>query len=181
MAETTESAATRFERAVLPHLDAAYTLARYLTRDASDAEDAVQETVLRAMRYLHTLRSDSDARAWFLAIVRRECYGIRGSTQSRMETVAYDDAPSLQLADPSESPEHGAHRQLVRERVRAAIDALSDHLRETLILREVQQCSYEEISVITDVPIGTVMSRLARARARLADLLRGVVDAGDLS
>ena len=70
---------------------------------------------------------------------------------------------------------------MVRERVRAAIDALSDHLRETLILREVQQCSYEEISVITDVPIGTVMSRLARARARLADLLRGVVDAGDLS
>ena len=181
MAETTESAATRFERAVLPHLDAAYTLARYLTRDASDAEDAVQETVLRALRYLHTLRSDSDARAWFLAIVRRECYGIRGSKQSRMETVAYDDAPSLQLADPSESPEHGAHRQLVRERVRAAIDALSDHLRETLILREVQQCSYEEISVITDVPIGTVMSRLARARARVADLLRGVVDAGDLS
>ena len=75
---------------VLPHLDAGYTLARYLTRDASEAEDAMQDAILRAVRYSHTLRSDADARAWLLDIVRRECYGGR---QAQLETVAFDDVP----------------------------------------------------------------------------------------
>ena len=160
-----------FERVVLPHLDAGYTLARYLTRDASEAEDAMQDAILRAVRYSHTLRSDADARAWLLAIVRRECYGGR---QAQLETVAFDDVPELSLVDPREQPDVLAGRSLVEHRLREAVAALPDMLRETLVLRELQQCSYNEIATITDVPLGTVMSRLSRARAQLATQLRGL-------
>ncbi len=158
---------------VLPHLDAAYTLARYLTRDPTEAEDAMQEAILRAVRYIHTLRNDGEARPWLLAIVRRECYGGR---QKRIETVAFDDVPELQLMDQQEPPDIAAGRSVMQHRLREALAALPDGLRETVILRELQQCSYEEIATITDVPIGTVMSRLSRARARLAVSLRGLVD-----
>ena len=157
---------------MLPHLNAAYTLAHYLTRDASEAEDATQEAVLRAVRYIHTLRSDADARAWLLAIVRRECYGGR---QQHVATVAFDDVPELQLVDPSAQPDTEAGRSMLQRRVREAIAALPDGLRETLILRELQQCTYDEIATITEVPLGTVMSRLSRARARLAGLLSSFV------
>jgi RNA polymerase sigma-70 factor, ECF subfamily len=167
------SAETRFERVVLPHLNAAYTLAHYLTRDASEAEDATQEAILRAVRYFHTLRNDADARAWLLAIVRRECYGGR---QQRVATVAFDDIPELQLVDQSAQPDTKAGRSMLQRRVREAVAALPDGLRETLILRELQQCSYDEIATITEVPLGTVMSRLSRARARLAGLLSNVVE-----
>jgi RNA polymerase sigma-70 factor (ECF subfamily) len=153
---------------VLPHLNAAYTLARYLTRDVSEAEDATQEAILRAVRYLHTLRNDGDARAWLLAIVRRECYGGR---QHRVDTVAFDDVPELQLVDQATQPDAAADRSILQHRIREAVAALPDVLRETVILRELQQCSYDEIAVITEVPLGTVMSRLSRARARLADSL----------
>ena len=166
------SAETRFERVVLPHLNAAYTLAHYLTRDANEAEDATQEAILRAVRYIHTLRSDADARAWLLAIVRRECYGGR---QQRVATVAFDDVPELQLVDQSAQPDAEAGRSMLQRRVREAIAALPDGLRETLILRELQQCTYDEIATITEVPLGTVMSRLSRARARLAGLLSNFV------
>jgi RNA polymerase sigma-70 factor (ECF subfamily) len=162
----------RFERVVLPHLDAAYTLARYLTRDTSEAEDAMQEAILRAVRYFHTLRADADARAWLLAIVRRECYGGR---QTRVDTVAFDDVPELQLVDQGEQPDVAVGRSMLQHRLREAVAALPDGLRETLILRELQQCSYDEIATITDVPLGTVMSRLSRARARLATSLGGLV------
>jgi RNA polymerase sigma-70 factor (ECF subfamily) len=166
------SAESRFERVVLPHLNAAYTLAHYLTRDASEAEDATQEAILRAVRYFHTLRSDADARAWLLAIVRRECYGGR---QQRVATVAFDDVPELQLVDKSAQPDTEAGRSMLQRRVREAIATLPDGLRETLILRELQQCTYDEIATITEVPLGTVMSRLSRARARLAGLLSNFV------
>lgn len=166
------SAETRFERVVLPHLNAAYTLAHYLTRDANEAEDATQEAILRAVRYIHTLRSDADARAWLLAIVRRECYGGR---QQRVATVAFDDVPELQLVDQSAQPDAEAGRSMLQRRVREAIASLPDGLRETLILRELQQCTYDEIATITEVPLGTVMSRLSRARARLAGLLSNFV------
>ncbi len=181
LADDETSATTRFERVVLPHLDAAYTLARYLTRETADADDAVQETVLRALRYLPSLKRDSDARAWLLAIVRRECRDVRGARQTQADSVSFDDAPALELVDVRTSPDDAAHRQLVRDYISAAVGRLSPRLRETLILREVQQCSYDEIARITGVPIGTVMSRLSRARARVAEQLRGVVDPGDLS
>ena len=156
----------------MPHLNAAYTLARYLTRDVSEAEDATQEAILRAVRYMHTLRNDGDARAWLLAIVRRECYGGR---RQRIETVAFDDMPELQLVDQGTSPDTAANRSILQHRVREAVSALPDGLRETLILRELQQCSYDEIATITEVPLGTVMSRLSRARTRLAESLASLV------
>lgn len=166
------SGKSRFERVVLPHLDAAYTLARYLTHDASEAEDAVQEGILRAVRYFHTLRTDARARAWLLAIVRRECYGRR---RRDVDIVAFDELPEHQLVDRAEQPDEAAGRRLLEQRVREAVARLPDGLRETLVLRELQQCSYEEIATITDVPIGTVMSRVSRARARLAASLEGEV------
>jgi RNA polymerase sigma-70 factor, ECF subfamily len=166
------TADARFERVVLPHLNAAYTLARYLTRDVSEAEDATQEAILRAVRYFHTLRNDGDARAWLLAIVRRECYGGR---RQRVDTVAFDDVPELQLVDKGAPPDAAANRSILQHRIREAVSALPDGLRETLILRELQQCSYDEIATITEVPLGTVMSRLSRARARLAEALGSLV------
>lgn len=170
-----------FESVVLPHLDAGYTLARHLLGDASDAEDVVQESVLRALRYFHTLRDPSGARAWFLAIVRRECGEGRGRAAAHPATMPYEAASPLQLADPAADPAAAAQRAMLVARVSSAIAALPDRLRETLVLREVQQCSYEEIALVTDVPVGTVMSRLARARARVAAALENYVDPGDVA
>jgi RNA polymerase sigma-70 factor (ECF subfamily) len=170
----------RFERTVLPHLSAGFTLARYLTGNTEDAEDAVQEAVLRAVRYFHTLRND-DARPWFLTIVRRVCftsYGTDYPTKIRM--VSLDSSP-IQLVDEGDAPDSNAQRELVRSRIRGAIDQLPPLLRETLILREIQDCSYAEIATVTESPIGTVMSRLSRARQRLAESLKDVVDFGDLA
>ncbi len=171
---------TRFEQVVLPHLDAAYALARYLSRTPADAEDAVQEAVLRALQYLHPLRSEGEARAWLLTIVRRESHEIRASRHTRTGMSQYDDSSGLQLADPAPSPADAARSALLKEHVRAAIEELPEHLRETIVLRELQQCSYEEIATITDAPLGTVMSRLSRARTRLAERLRDVVDVEDV-
>ena len=170
-----------FEHVVLPHLDAAYSLALYLLRDTQDAEDAVQDAVLRAIRYFDTLRDEREARAWFLAIVRRECYGGRGSVVSRLPTVSYDAAAPVELTDAAASPDEAVQRKMLLERVAAAIAELPERLRDVLVLREVQQCSYQEIAHITGLPIGTVMSRLSRARAQLAAVLGDSVDVGDLS
>lgn len=167
--------AGRFERAVLPHMSAAFTLAMYLMRNTSDAEDAVQEAVLRAVRYLPTLR-DEDARAWFLTIVRRVCWNVlSGLRTGSAETVSIDSVP-LQLVDDKDTPDISAERMQTQQRVREAIDQLPMLLREAIVLRELQSLSYAEIATITEVPVGTVMSRLSRGRVRLAELLRDVVD-----
>lgn len=177
---------TRFERVVLPHLDAAYTLARYLVGDPSDVEDVLQEAVLRAIQYFHTLRNDSDARAWLLTIVRRECYSAWAHRRGRMDTVSLDtvvgnEQPHLQLVGTDISPEIAAEQSSAREKIVEAVDRLPERLREVIILRELQQCSYEEIAAIVEAPIGTVMSRLSRARSQLAGSLRDVIDIGDVS
>lgn len=177
---------TRFERVVLPHLDAAYTLARYLIREPSDVEDVLQEAVLRAIQYFHTLRNDSDARAWLLTIVRRECYSAWTHRRGPIDTVSLDsitggEQARLLLIDPGESPEGAAERSSVRERIIKAVDHLPERLREVIILRELQQCSYEEIALIIEAPLGTVMSRISRARAHLAASLRAVIDLGEVS
>ena len=104
---------------VLPHLDAAYTLARYLIKEPSDVEDALQEAVLRAIRYIHTLRDDGDARAWLLTIVRRECYSAWTHRRGRMDTVSLDSVMGeehvrLQLVDGGDSPEDAAERNSAR-------------------------------------------------------------------
>ena len=170
----------RFERIVLPHLSAGFTLAMYLTRNTADAEDAVQEAVLRAVRYFPTLRDD-DARAWFLTIVRRVCFTAYGTDRPPGGDVISIDAVGPQLVDSREQPDVVTARLQVQERVRDAIDGLPPLMREAIVLKELQFCSYAEIAAITEVPIGTVMSRLARARARLADLLQDVVDFGDVA
>jgi RNA polymerase sigma-70 factor (ECF subfamily) len=168
----------RFERAVLPHLSAGFTLAMYLTGNKADAEDAVQEATLRAVRYFSTLR-DNDARAWFLTIVRRACFTAYRTERPEGAPMVSLDAVPLQLVDDRDQPDLNAERSNLQQRVRDAINQLPALLREVIVLRELQLCSYVEIASITEVPIGTVMSRISRARARLADLLRDVVDFGD--
>ncbi len=168
----------RFERVVLPHLSAGFTLAMYLTGNKADAEDAVQEAVLRAVRYFSTLR-DEDARAWFLTIVRRVCFSAYRTDRPLGTDTISIDAVGPQLVDHHEQPDLAAERLQVQQRVRAAVDQLPPLLREAIVLRELQSCSYAEVAAVTEVPIGTVMSRLSRARARLADLLHDVVDFGD--
>ncbi len=172
--------AGRFERVVLPHLSAGFTLAMYLTGNTADAEDAVQEAVLRAVRYFPTLQ-DEDARAWFLTIVRRVCFTAYRTERPEGAPMISLEAVPLQLVDHREQPDMSAERLQVQQRVREAINQLPAVLREAIVLRELQSCSYAEIAAVTDVPVGTVMSRLSRARARLADLLHDIVDFGDVA
>jgi|SRR5438094_4734082 len=167
---------TRFETALLPHLDAAYDLARWLTRDDRDADDVVQEAYLRALRFIDGLRGD-DGRAWLLTIVRRTCYTWLARQRDARQTalVAVDDQPD----DASPNPEALLIQHADRTLVRSAIQALPLEFREVLVLRELENLSYKEIAAVVDVPLGTVMSRLARARERLhRDLVRRVSRGG---
>jgi RNA polymerase sigma factor (sigma-70 family) len=169
---------TRFERLMLPHLDASYTLARHLMRDSDDAQDVVQEAYLRAARYFHTFEGD-DAKAWLMTIVRRECLTAIGRRRSQ-QMISLDEA-NLRLVDSEPSADTTISRAVAREQIAAVVGDLPPDLRETLVLREVSECSYREIAAITEVPIGTVMSRLARARARVASRLRSVIDLEELA
>jgi RNA polymerase sigma factor (sigma-70 family) len=141
--------------------------------------DAVQDAIVRAMTYFHTLRGD-DARPWFLTIVRRVCLTSYSVDHARESNLSVDEA-ALQLVDSDETPDIALQRSLVRDRVREAVDRLPPLLREAIVLRELQGCAYNEIAMITDAPIGTVMSRLSCARERLGVLLHGVVDVGDVA
>jgi RNA polymerase sigma-70 factor (ECF subfamily) len=159
----------RFERAVLPHLDDAYTLARYLLRDEHDAQDAVQDAVLRALRYFETYR-DGDARAWLLAIVRNCCLTWHRRERGSRATVSFNDHAADIVSDSRETDALAIERS-ERAAIERAVAALPPEFREVIVLREVQSLSYKEISDVVGVPIGTVMSRLARARKRLASVL----------
>jgi RNA polymerase sigma-70 factor (ECF subfamily) len=164
----------RFEQLVLPHLDAAYNLARWLTRNDHDAQDVVQEAVLRAYRFFDGLRGE--ARPWLLAIVRNSCLTWL-QVNRPAELAGFDDrVVEPQLAD-EDSPEALAVRACDRRMLNEALAVLPAQFREALILRELEDLSYKDISRIADVPIGTVMSRLARARRLLAASLRAVANA----
>ena len=155
----------RFERILLPHLRAAYNLARWLTRSDEDAEDVVQEAYLRAVRFFGGFRG-GDAKAWLLAIVRNASHSAWTRRRGAAATVPFDDdVPEVEDAAPG--PEDLLLQKASREEVRQALDALSAELREVIVLRELEGLSYKEIGVIADIPLGTVMSRLARARKRL--------------
>jgi RNA polymerase sigma-70 factor (ECF subfamily) len=160
----------RFEALILPHLDAAYTLARYLLRDEHAAQDAVQDSALRALRHFGGFRG-GDARAWFMTIVRNRCY-TRHRTERRTERV--ETALPYEYSSLAAEP-RGADALAIRRSERAAIaraiDALALEFREVIVLREIEELSYAQIAEIVGVPIGTVMSRLSRARQRLADAL----------
>ena len=162
-------AVTPFEQLTLPHLDAAYTLARYLLRDPHDAEDAVQDAYLRALKYFNTFQGD-DARAWILSIVRNVCYTVR-TKHSDVEAVEEFEERRHTPEDETTGPEAQLDSAIARATVREALAKLPLEFQEALVLREIQGLSYKEIGAITSVPIGTVMSRLARGRARLAHAL----------
>jgi RNA polymerase sigma factor (sigma-70 family) len=153
----------QFEQAILVHLGAAYNLARWLTRDDHDAEDVVQEACLRAFRFFDGYHGQN-GRAWLLAIVRNTCYTWLQNNRAH-EMVAFDDA--LDHADPAAGPEELVLHSVDRQALRRALEALPLEFREVIILRELEEMSYKEIAAIAEVPIGTVMSRLARARKRL--------------
>jgi RNA polymerase sigma-70 factor, ECF subfamily len=159
----------RFERTILPHLDDAYTLARYLLRDEHDAQDVVQDAVLRALRYFEGYR-DGDARAWLLTIVRNCCLTWQRRHRTDRLAVPFADEAAEQLSDPEQADTLAIERseRAVLERVLAT---LPTEFREVIVLREIEDLSYKEISEVVGVPIGTVMSRLARARKRLAAAL----------
>ena len=172
----------RFEQLVLPPLDAAYNLARWLTRNPEDAEDVVQEAALRAFRYLAGLRGES-ARPWFLTIVRQTCYTwLRNNRPPAEVRILDDDGFDLVAAtagDGGDTPEAQVSRIEDRTLVNRLLAGLPVPLREVIVLRELEELAYREIAEILAVPIGTVMSRLSRARARLrADLVRDLGDAG---
>ena len=166
----------RFEQVVLPHLDAAYNLARWLIRSPADAEDAVQEACLRALRFFDGFRG-GDSRAWLLKIVRNTCYSWLKKNRPTELSDEFDET-----VHSSEVLGTDAEAKLVSransEQVRKALEALPAGFREVLVLREIEELSYREISDVTGVPLGTVMSSLSRARQRLREELRAVAGKG---
>ena len=164
----------RFETAVLPCLDAAFNLARWLLRDDSAAEDVVQEAALRAWRYLGSLRGD-DARPWFLGIVRNACFTYLEERTRRVEKSGFEEdaLEALQIGAglSATGPEEAAAALRDQALIDAALRALPPLLREVIVLRELEGLDYAEIAMIAAIPIGTVMSRLSRARERLRDAL----------
>jgi len=175
-----QSKAQRFEHTIMPHLDAAYNLARWLTRSESDAEDVVQEACLRAFKYFDGFAGENPA-AWLLAIVRNSCF-----TWLRRNRPAHEiaDSEAIEEQDASGGAEpvlSGGSRALAADpettliarrdevRVNALVAALPAEYREVIVLREIEEHSYQEIAEIVGIPIGTVMSRLSRARRRLQE------------
>ena len=176
MGTEVENRAQRFRELIEPLLNDGYTFARYLSRDATAAEDIVQEAALRAFRHLDSLRN-TQPRAWLLKIIRNCFYewrekAVRTATQSLDEDTGAEDsngsATDAGQAQHDLDPQHILERTMKREAVRAMIEELPVQFREALVLRELNDLSYREIADLTGMPIGTVMSRLARAR----DLLR---------
>jgi RNA polymerase sigma-70 factor (ECF subfamily) len=171
----------RFRRLVLPHLDGAYSFARYLCRDAAAAEDLVQEAFLRAYRGFAGFHGE-DCRAWLFAIVRNCVFSWSRSDKARSamfpsaSSFETPPEPAPDAAEAPESPEDALIRRSDVEAVRGAIEALPEPFRETLVLRELEELPYREIAAITGAPIGTVMSRLARARQMLAAVLAAEVN-----
>jgi RNA polymerase sigma-70 factor (ECF subfamily) len=166
----------RFERLVLPHLDAAYNLARWLTHNDHDAEDVVQEAMMRAMRYMESCRGD-EAKAWLLRIVRNSCFDWLKENRPAERLFLDEDGEALnEIAAPhADEPHAVASRNAERRQINDAIAALPAAYRDVLVLREIEDLSYSDIARIADIPVGTVMSRLARARGLLRQMLSPAV------
>ncbi len=164
-----------FEEAVLPHLDAAYNLARWIVKDEHAAEDAVQDAYLRAFRYFGSFRG-GDARPWLMRIVRNSCYSWLQSMKHTKDEFEFNDELEHDIAPYAsagtvDNPEALLVRNAERSVINAAIESLPVSFREVLILREIEEMPYQGIAEALQVPVGTVMSRLARARARLRVIL----------
>jgi RNA polymerase sigma-70 factor (ECF subfamily) len=166
--------ADEFKRMILPHLDGAYNLARYLTRDPVLSEDAVQDAMVRAFRAFGQFRGGSP-RAWLFTIVRNCCRTAQAGKGGAVALVIHESALSEDAAaqlsqhpDPAPTPEEEVQRKDIVGRVREAVEAIPEPFREAVVLRDLEELSYAEIAQVTGVPVGTVMSRLARGRAILA-------------
>jgi RNA polymerase sigma-70 factor (ECF subfamily) len=153
----------RFEQLVLPHVDAAFNLARWLLRRREDAEEVAQEALLRAFRFFPGFHGE-DVRAWLLQIVRNTCYSWLEKNRPRELMVEFDEELHLQSVT---NPESIAITNNDRERLTRALEALPSRFREVVVLRELEGCTYREIATIMSIPIGTVMSSLSRARRQL--------------
>jgi RNA polymerase sigma factor (sigma-70 family) len=174
-----------FNRLILPHLDGAYNLARYMTRDPVLSDDVVQDAMIRAFRAFAQFRGESP-RAWLFAIVRNCCRTAQSGARGTMALVIHESSLSEDAAaqlgqhpDPGPTPEEEVMRKADADRVRSAIEAIPEPFREAIVLRELEDLSYGEIAEVTGVPIGTVMSRLARGRAMLAKELLPAGSSGD--
>ena len=161
-----EQSRARFERLLLPLLSDAYNLARWLMKNPDDAEDMVQESYLRAFRFFASFHEGSNCRSWFLRIVRNTCYTALGSQKIQDKQVPLD-LEADEIEDTAPLPPASLSTKATVEAVREAIAALGVDFREVVVLRELEGLSYKEISEVTGVPLGTVMSRLARAREQL--------------
>jgi RNA polymerase sigma factor (sigma-70 family) len=162
--------ARRFREAALPYLDDVYTLARYLLRDAADAEDAVQECYLRALKHFDTYRGPA-MKPWLCAILRNVCHA-EFARRAAAPTGTIDDSPEAEQQPPlwremPETPEAEIMRNRDATRIRRLVETLAEPFKETFVLREINNLSYREIADAVGAPVGTVMSRLARARALL--------------
>ena len=169
----------RFEQTVLPHLDAAYNLARWLTRNDQDAQDVTQESCLRAFRFFDRYQGGS-ARAWLLTIVRNTCYSWLHKNRQSDSTELFDEEIHNRELSGGADPEVQALAAADKETVRRALQELPEAFREALVLREMEGMSYREIAEATAVSLGTVMSRLARGRTRLRQCLTAELNGGVL-
>lgn len=161
-----EQTRTRFATLLLPLMSDAYNLARWLMKNQEDAEDMVQESYLRAFRFFGSFHEGTNCRAWFLRVVRNTCYTALGSRDVKDKEVPLDSEAD-EIEDSAPLPPVSLAEKATVEAVREAIAALPVDFREVVVLRELQGLSYKEISDVSGVPLGTVMSRLARARHQL--------------
>jgi RNA polymerase sigma-70 factor, ECF subfamily len=172
MAGAAADRARRFRETALPHLDGVYTLARYLLGNASDAEDAVQECSLRAFRHFDTFRGGA-IKPWLLAILRNVCHAEYARRAGTVVGFGEFGEPPEHAAplwnEAREAPDAAALRQLDAETIRSLIANLPAAFREVIVLREINDLSYREIAQVIEAPVGTVMSRLARARSLLRE------------
>ena len=169
--------AERFKTLALPHLDDAYTLARYLMRSASDADDAVQECYLRAFRHFDTFRG-GPVRPWLLAILRNVCHAAHAGKAKLVPASERTDDVAPMWREPSDTPEEAMSRRQESDTMRRLIGELPAEFREVIVLREINELSYRDIASVIEAPIGTVMSRLARGRALLREAWRAAEGGG---
>jgi RNA polymerase sigma-70 factor, ECF subfamily len=174
-----EQTRTRFENLTLPLMKDAYNLARWLMRNEEDAQDVVQDSYLKAFRFFESFRTEGNARAWFLRIVRNTCYDALSARNVKAREFVPEEEIN-DIADAAPGPRANVAAKATIEAVREAIAALPADYREIVILRELEGLSYKEISEVAGIPLGTVMSRLSRARDQLQLLLRERKEYDDL-
>ena len=161
----------RFDAVVMPHLDAAYNLARWMTRNTTDAEDVAQEAMLRAFRFFNTFQGE-DGRVWLLTIVRNTYLTWLRRQIPQQNAAEFDEAVHTDI-EAALTPESEVLRRAGEQQIRKAIAQLPPEYREVILMRELEQMSYKEIAAVTQSPLGTIMSRLSRGRNLLRRLVGG--------